>query len=253
MTPADLAQAWPNGLPPAGTIDLRLAPWAEESQEFRDVLQENIQLLKEGISKGIGFFEQGFDFDLEPTPVTGGIWPIRYRMPNPATDAFAYCLNGFAALRRGIEEPWYTDLRIQPNGQPLEPHRMAIPVKPGVAPVDADGRPLSQQDLVMMQEQEIHVQVPVGQISDFTAMEDAMMAVAELVDIGAFDLPLDGYDYELASPLIGLSEDEGSDQIGLIGFRGAGDLAAVLVAAVETALGQHLPKPEVIISDANAL
>jgi hypothetical protein len=247
MTPAELAQGWTGGLPRSGTIQLRLAPWAIESDEFRAVITENIDILADGLSRGLGVFQDGYSFKLTPLAVTRGVWPIRFTPSTPTTDALAYCMNGIAALLKDIDAPWYTNLQIQPDSGEMVAHCAIVPQRSQVPLLGSDLAPLSQRDIVMRQGQCILVQLPSGEFVDETKMQDALFAIGDLVDVGCFDLPVSDFEYELTTPFIGLSVDEKNPQVGLEGFRGVGDLAPVLLAAVEKVFGAPLLQPLVMI------
>lgn len=247
MTPHDLQTAWPDGIPQSGVIQLKLAPWAEESAEFREILAENIQILAESLTKGLSHFAPDYEMHLTPQPVANGVWPIRFSPSLSATDSIAYCLNGFSSLLKGIEEPWFTDLQIQPEGGALQPHRMIVPRHGTITPVSREHVPLSQEDLVFLQHSSIFAVLPLAETFDQAAMEDALFAVGDLVDVGAFDLPSLEIEYDTTTPFIGQDPDGNQWELGLYGFRGTGDLASVLLAAIEQTLGHKLNTPQVIV------
>lgn len=247
MTPLDLQSAWPDGIPQSGAIQLKLATWAEESTEFQSVLTESFQILAEALTKGFRHFAPDYEMHLSPQPVKNGTWSIRFAPSLSATDSIAYCLNGVSSLLKGIDEPWFTDLQIQPEGGALKPHKMIIPRHNTITPVSRNLTPLSQQDLVFLQHESIFVSLPLGEDFDHRAMEDALFAIGELVDVGAFDLPSANIEYDTCTPFIGQDPDGTQWEMGLHGFRGTGDMASVLLAALEHVLGSKRPAAQVIV------
>lgn len=250
MTPDDLIQAWPDGVPQDGHIVVTLHSWVAENTEFVEVLDENIRILGEALTKAFGLFQDGFGFALEPQGLRDAVWTLGFSTTHPASDVIAYCLNGVMAVLSGFEEPMYSDLRVQGGAGAPVPHKQLIVQRPAPMILDTARNPVAPEAFAELQMMSIFVELPQGSTMDEAGMETAMWAIAEFLDVGVFDLPGFPQDaYDLAEPSVGYDVEGMHPQIGVAGFRGDGSFAPVLIAAIETVLGATLQNPVVVIED----
>lgn len=245
MTFHDLVDAWPNGVPSAGTLTLTLEPRAAEQPAILDIIAERFLGLARALTAMYAQFEPDFAFKLQTGTPIGTRWDVSFAFSNPATDVMAHLLNALHGIAADAGGDLFTDVNVTAAHNSTFAHRMILPETAQSNIVNDDRTPLAQTNIQTLLGASVYAIVPPQSHQSYDVHLDAMIALSALVEEGCF-----GSSYrenDLSSPIVGSNETGTETHIGVTGFRGETALCNILAAMAQRMFGLSNP-PTIVIA-----
>lgn len=245
MTPQDLVEAWPAGVPGAGTLTLTLNPQATEHPIILEIIETRLAGLAQCLTKMFALFESDFSITVQSGTLIGTRWDFTFSFSCPATDAMTHLLNALHSIAADAGGDLFTDVNVTtaPNS-PLT-HRMILPETLPTTVVDEEFKPIDPSAFTNLVGASVYAVLPPQLLLSDDTKLDAMIALSALVEEGCFGA-LDA-ENDLSSPIVGSNETDKETHIGVTGFRGDIALCNVLAAMSQKMTGLTHP-PAIVIA-----